>query len=102
MITLVRTVDIRDGKLLPATEWAIKAAGYVNDKFGLNAVVQRNVNGKVFRLHWVVTYDSMADFEEAGAATFADEGYQQLLAESTEKELFFASSVTDNLYQSIP
>ncbi|MGB3716088.1 MAG: hypothetical protein WA996_16810 [Candidatus Promineifilaceae bacterium] len=102
MITWVRTAEIRDGKALPAIEFGLKVAGYVNDKFGLNVTVERNVTGKLNQLHWVVTYDSLAAFEEAAAATSADEGYQQLLAESSENELFFANSVVDNLFQSIP
>ncbi|MGB3715759.1 MAG: hypothetical protein WA996_15135 [Candidatus Promineifilaceae bacterium] len=102
MFSWVRTVDIRDGKALPAIEFGLKIAGYVNDKFGLNVAVQRNVTGMVNQLHWVVIYDSLTSFEEATAATTADEGYQQLLAESAEKELFFANSAVDSLYQSIP
>jgi hypothetical protein len=102
MITWVRTADVRDGKALPAVEFGLKVAGYVNDKFGLEVSLERNVTGMLNQLHWVVTYDSLAAFEEIVAATSADEGYQQLLAEATEKELFFAKSVVDKLYQSIP
>lgn len=102
MFTWVRTADIRDGKALPAVEFGLKIAGYVKDRFGLEVSLERNVTGKINQLHWVVTYDSLASFEEIVAATNADDGYQQLLVEATEKELFFANSVVDNLYQSIP
>ena len=102
MYTWVRTADIHDGQLLPAMEWALKVTSYVNDNFGMNAVVQRNVTGKQNQLHWVATHDSLASIEEVGAATFADEGFQQMMAESAELGLFIAQSVEDNIYQTIP
>ena len=102
MITWVRTADIREGKNMVAIEWALKIAAYVNETFKTNVSLQRNVTGQVNRLHWVATYQSLASFEELMAKLIQDEGYQQLLAESAELELFFASSIVDNLYQSIP
>jgi hypothetical protein len=102
MITFVRTADIRDGKAQPAIEWALKVAAYLNETLQTNVAVQRNVAGPVNQLHWFSTHDSLASVEEIGAKIQVDAGYQQLLAESNEDPLFFANSVVDNLYQSIP
>lgn len=102
MITWVRTGDIRDGKARPAAEWALKIAAYINETFETNIIVQRNVAGPVNQLHWVSTYDSLASVEETSAKISEDPGYQQLMAELVEDPLFFAASVVDNLFRSIP
>ena len=102
MITWVRTADIRDGKGPAAIEWALKVSAYVNEAFKTNVSLQRNVAGQLNQVHWVATYQSLAGLEELMARLIEDDGYQQLLAESAEQELFFASSIVDNIYQSIP
>ena len=102
MYTWVRTIEISTGKQPQATEWALEIAGYVNEKFGLNAIVQVNVTGRPNQLHWVVTHESLGDFEQARFATLADEGMQQRLAESAEQGLFIQNSAVDAIYQSIP
>ena len=102
MITWVRTVDYRDGKANEAMELAVKAANYVNDKFGLNVVVEINVSGKISQLHWVATTDSLASLDEALLSVYADEGYQQMLEESAEQELFWDTSGRDRIFRSIP
>ena len=102
MFTFVRTADVRDGQILPAIEWALKVSGYLNDKFGLNIIVQRNLTGKTNQLHWVDNHDSLSRIEEVGAAIFADEEYQQMVADANERGLFFGQSIEDNIYQSIP
>jgi hypothetical protein len=101
MITWVRTAEIRDGKRLEAVQWALKTAAYVNETFDLNVTVQSNVSGQLNQLHWVATYESMADFEEASSKIFEDAGYQQLAREATEQQLYFGSSLNDSFYRTI-
>jgi len=102
MITFVRTADIRDGKAPQAIEWALKIAAHLNETLQTNFAVQRNVGGPVNQLHWVDTYDSLGALEVILAKIQEDDGYRQLLAETVEDPLFFANSVVDNLYRSIP
>jgi len=101
MYTWVRSTRISSGKQPQATEWALEIAGYVNGKFGLNAIVEVNVTGHINEIHWVVKYDSLADLEQARMATIADEGMQQRLAVSAEQGLFVENSAVDNIYQTI-
>lgn len=102
MITWVRTAKVHDGKLLPAIEWGLKVTAYVNETFGINASMHRNVAGPLNMVQWVDTYDSLASFEEISAKIIADPGYQGLLAEANEQGLFRGESIEDFLYQSLP
>jgi len=101
MITWVRTADVRDGKNIEATQWALKAAAYVNEKYNLNISVQTNVAGQLNQLHWVGTHDSLANYEVVSMKIFEDTGYQQLAKEAVEQELFFGVSISDSLYRTI-
>ena len=64
--------------------------------------VQRNVNGPVYQVHWVITVENLAQVDELGQKLQADEGYMSLLGEAREQGLFDVASIVDNLYQSIP
>ena len=102
MITFVRTADIHDGKAPAAIEWALKVAAYINENYGTNIAVQRNVAGKINQLHWVNTHETMNEAMELGAKLNMDDSFRQLMVESSEQGLFAANSVVDNFYQSIP
>jgi hypothetical protein len=101
MITWTRSANINHGQRGGAIEWAIKASNYVNDKFGTNLGVHANVAGPTNQIHWFGTFDSLAAFEEAANKIVADEGYQRLVADSSEANFFDTHSFTDALYQSI-
>jgi hypothetical protein len=102
MITHVHTADIRDGKAMAAIEQALKLANYVNEKFGTNVQLMGNVAGPTYQLHWTANFESLAAFEEVYEKINVDPGYHQLLAEAYDQELWFGSSVVDNIYTSIP
>ncbi len=102
MITFARSADIRDGKQQPAIAWALKVAAYVNDNLGTNFQVMINVAGKINQLHWVGTFDSLASFDASAGKINNDAGYQELLAEGTSEELFFANTLMDRLFRTVP
>lgn len=102
MITFVRTANVHDAKLPMAIEWALKVSAYINEKYGTNIGVQRNVAGMVNQVHWVNMHETMDEAMDLAAKLNMDEGFNQLLAESGEQGLFAANSVIDNFYQSIP
>jgi hypothetical protein len=103
MITLVRSARIQQGTAVEAAiEWAVRVAMYVNEKHGLAMQVQRNVAGPVYQVHWVIALEALAQVDELGQTLQADEGYNSLLAEAREQNLFDVTSIVDNLYQSIP
>lgn len=102
MITWVRSAKVHDGKLLPAIEWGLKVTAYVNDTFGINVSMHRNVAGPFNQVQWVATYDSLASFEEISGKVIADPGYLGMLAEAAELGLFRGDTTEDFLYQSLP
>lgn len=103
MITNVRSATIQQGvPVESAFEWAVKVAMYVNQTFGTNVQVQRNLTGPLYQVHWVNTLESLAQVEEIGQKLQADQGYASLLADAREQGLFVTASIEDHLYQSIP
>ena len=59
------TANIHEGKIQEAFSLAVKAAKFLNEKFGTNAQVHRNVSGPVYQVHWVTTYESHAALEKS-------------------------------------
>lgn len=101
MITWVRTANINHGKYETAIEWAIRVSAYVNEKYGTNVRVQVNVAGPYNQLHWAASYDSLAGLEDLTNKLMMDEGYRDLLRETTEAENFETKSVVDAIYRTI-
>ena len=78
-------------------------AGYLNEKYPSAKVqVIRNVNGRLDQVHWMVSYESLADMEELGKQLQEDAGYGELVAEAQGKGLFDGSTIVDNLYATVP
>ena len=99
MIYLIRSATAHQGKQGKAIEWALKVAKYFNDKYSdVNVRVMRNINGPTNQIHWAVRYGSLAAMEKNAAKWSTDAGYQDLLVEAGEQELF-AALVVDNLYR---
>jgi len=101
MITAVRTASIHDGKIAEALAWAVKVTNYARDKFGANTQLMRNIGGPAGQIHWVSTFPSLADFENARKQIEPDEGYKSLVMEARQQNLFIGTSVVDALYESI-
>ncbi len=101
MFTWTRTAAISDGKALPATEWALKTAAYVSEKFDIDLRVMRNVTGQINHLHWVAEYETLEDFQSVLMRVQADEGYQSMVADATEQQLYQGNSIVDRLYMRI-
>jgi hypothetical protein len=93
MILSVRTAGIQSGK---------QAAAHINSTLpGLNVRATRSVGGLVACVHWISEYASLADFESKWAKLEADASYQALLKEARDANLFDASSIRDDLHQTI-
>jgi hypothetical protein len=101
MITAVLTANVHDGKMQDAFSVGLKAARYMNEKFGTNMQVNRNVNGPVYQIHFVTTYDSLAAFEKTRKQWEADTGYQEVLTEIRNKGLFIGTSIVQNIYETV-
>lgn len=101
MITSVRSVMIHDGKTEEGVGWALKVRKYVNETFDSNVQVWRNVTGHEGQLHWVANYDSLADLETATKKKDADAGYQKMIKEAREQNLFALSRLVTNLYETV-
>ena len=102
VITAVRTANFQEGKAPAAIEWALKVANYINENHGWNVQVTQNVTGMLNQVHWVSTHESLGTLDERGAQLNADAGFQALIAEAAEAQLFVGSSITDALYRSVP
>ena len=85
IITTVRTANIHDGKMQEAWVWAVKAAKYLNEKFGTNVSVHRNLGGPLFQVHWVATCESLAAFEKVHKQVDTDPGFQELIAHTAHR-----------------
>jgi len=81
--------------------FAVKVATYITENLGTQIQVLRNVGGPVNQVHWIATYESLAEYEASMKKIENDEGYQGLLGELQEPSLYIVSSVVDNLYESI-
>lgn len=101
MITWVRRADMNDGKTMAGFAWAVKVGAYSTENLGINVQVVRNVGGLVNQVHWVSTYESLAEYDAALKKILADDGYQKLYAEAMEQKFFCASSIVDSLYEAI-
>lgn len=102
MVRWTRTAAAQDGKEPQAFEWAVRVAKYVSDNFaGAQVLVLRNLSGPIFQIHWVVDYESLADLERVLQQVEGDAGYQDLLTESRDADLFDSRTVVDNYYISI-
>jgi len=99
MIVMVRTGEIAPGKLLAAMQFAVKVAMQINEQEGTNTQVLRDVGGMMGRVHWLTTYESLAQMETLAKQMEAKPYYQALLAEGGEQGLF--SRITDVIYESI-
>lgn len=55
----------------------------------------------MYQIHWVSTYQSLADFEKAWKQIEADDGYRALVSEARQQDLFIGTSITDSLYESV-
>lgn len=103
MIVAVRSANIQQGVAIAEVfEWAVKVSMYLNEKFGTDTRVLRNVNGTMYQVHWATNYETLAQMEETNQELIADEGYNGLLAEAREQQLFVAASIVDNFHQSVP
>jgi hypothetical protein len=80
----VASADIQSGKGQEAWAWAIKSAEYVdkNNPGGVQTDVVQNVTGSGNRVIWVSVHDSLGDAETFREWMEADEGFQNILAES--------------------
>lgn len=101
MITAVRAATMNDGKVQAGFAWAVKVGMYITENLGINVQVLRNVGGPVNQVHWVSIYESLGSYDAAMKKIFGDPGFQELFAEAEQQGLFSASSVVDNLYESL-
>jgi hypothetical protein len=101
MITTVLTANIHDGKMQEAFALAQKATKYMNEKFGTNMQINRNVNGPLYQVHFVTMYDSLAAFEKTRKQFEADAGYHELLAEIRNEGVFIGTSIVQNIYETV-
>ena len=102
MISAVRTASIDNDNFEAALEWSVRVATHVNETFGTNWTVYVNVTGNLREVHWSNDYESLAEYEEIGAKTQADEGFQALVAENRENGYIGRASLVDSLYRSVP
>ena len=101
MITVVRSVEARDGKFRQALEGALQTASLINEKYDKETRVMGNVAGKSSQLHWVTEFESLAEFEEWVAKVSQDEKLAEMVAEHFEQGLFVEGSFTDNIYRTL-
>ena len=80
MVYLTRTMLLRESKWSGAFEFTIKTRDYIRkDPLVLQTDVLTGINGKLNRLYFVTTLDSLADEEKWAEKTMADPEYRALL-----------------------
>jgi hypothetical protein len=100
MIYFVRSATIRQGQSRETLQWALKVAHWVNEHYpDVDVQVLDNVSGHLFRVHWMVSCESMALFGEIWDKMRADPGYQEVI--SGAEELIVQESLIDNFYRKV-
>lgn len=98
MIYHVVSIQIAPGKTVEATQWALKAAAYINQKFPTaKAHILRNINGNTGEVHYVETFESLGAWEASEKAIEADPDWLALLAAGA--GLLVAGKTQHNFYQ---
>ena len=98
MITVVRSVEMSQGKQKEAVAWAVKMANYLSENF-IKTQTMRNIGGKSNQLHLVSSYESLAAREKILKKIEKDAGIQALVAEL--EGLFVESSTIDSMFETI-
>ena len=102
MFVVARTIEIRDGKEMPAVEHALKIASYLKESLDWDVQVMRNVSGQLNQIHWVVNFESMAEYEAESNRAVGDETLGQMIAEGGEMELYHGNTARDSFFRTIP
>ncbi len=55
----------------------------------------------MYEIHWLSTTDTLASYEDLSNKLDADEGYQKLLGQARQGQLFVGSSITDRLFKTV-
>ncbi len=95
MIHLVRSAEVvgdweKVGKALNEMLEAAKAHEKVRESY-----LMFNVTGLLNEVHWVLTFDSLADEDAWAASVMGDEGYIKAMTDMSEE----VDAVEDNLYR---
>ncbi len=89
MVITDRSAQIAPGKRVEALEWARKLTLHLRQKYPEhNARLAEEVLGDHTVIHWILEFDSLADYEEHGRKIADDKTYQDAAAEQRRAGLF--------------
>ncbi len=84
MVRFQRTGSINQDKADEAVQWALKVAEYINKQFPeATLTVFLNRFGVQNAIHWVADFKQLADLDAYQLKIGADEGYKNLVKETT-------------------
>ncbi len=86
--------------MLQAVDWAQKVNGYVHEHYDLKAQIATTVGGQLFQLHFIMTYDSLAQMEQLTNQATGDAGYQELVAQAFDGGLILGTDGKSTIYRS--
>ena len=102
MIIAIRTAGIQSGKQAAAVAWAVSVAAHINALLpGTKVRVTRAVGGPIAEVHWMSEYASLAEFETVWAKIEGDAGFQALLKEARDEDLFDPRTLRDEIHQTV-
>ncbi len=99
MITLIRTAATAPGKALEVKAFAEQIAKVVSDKTGVRVKVCVPVGGDLWRIAWIATFDTMAQWESLSIAKLMADADYRKAAESSGQYLL-PSSLHDEFWVS--
>ena len=101
MVYLTRSMLLRESKWMEAFDFAIKARDHIRkDSLVVQSDVLTGINGKLNRLYFVTTFNSLADEEKWAAKSMSDPEYMALLEGTIGNAV--ENSSEDNLFRSQP
>ena len=68
---------------------------------GLDIQLMGNVAGKVNQLHWVATFESLAELEASMGKLGSNSDYEAMVADAAAQGLFATGSFSDSIYRTL-
>ncbi len=99
MYDQVFSVHLVPGLRMKGIAHAKKLSAHLKENYGISSRVLGNETGAVYRLHLVMTYDSLAQLQQVSDSLLPGEFYGDWFAESRMDELYDWSSAKIHLYR---
>lgn len=95
-----RAATVLPGKMMPTVAWAQDIAGHITANHGITVSVAVEVFGSAGGVHWISSFDNLAQWEELNLKMIADEALQAKIAHAG--EYLVEAATNDTLLMVVP